>query len=58
MKLMQYHQEDFYNQYTDIMKIENNLSKDFGEVNDIGKRVFYLTLLHLVVLNPKGEYLS
>ncbi len=47
--------DEFYIQYIDINNIQNEASKQPGNIDDITKRVFYLTLTHLVILNPKGD---
>ena len=33
-------------------------SKNSGDVDDLNKRIFYLTLLHMVLLNKKGDTLD
>jgi hypothetical protein len=32
-------------------------SKEKGDIDDPSKRLFYLALIHMIVLNPKGDSL-
>jgi radical SAM protein with 4Fe4S-binding SPASM domain len=48
----------FYESMLELQGTPNSKSKESGGVEDEYKRYFYLALIHMITLNPKGETLD
>jgi len=48
----------FYEEMLMLQGTTSEESKKTGGIEDVGKRIFYLTLIHMIVLNQKGDNLG
>ena len=48
----------FYEEMLAVGGKEFTVSQKKGDIEDASKRMFYLTLAHMIILNPKGENLD